>query len=146
MKFIGLLLISCALLLGHGRAAYADQDKPFATHHLVLQISDADLGKQALILSISNSLLKDYGPDNIAIEVVAFGPGVHLLYADNPNRVGVESLIAQGVRFDVCMNTINTIVRDTGHAPALDPHIFKVDYGVGQILKLVGEGYVLVRP
>lgn len=67
------------------------------------------------------------------------------LFASNPNRVGIESLIVQGVRFDVCMNTMNTIKRDTGQVPVLDPKIDKVDYGVGQIMKLVSEGYVLSR-
>ena len=55
--------------------------------------------------------MKLYGPDKIAIEVVAFGPGIDLLRADSPNRAAVDSLISQGVRFDVCMNTVDTIER-----------------------------------
>ncbi|MBW4091516.1 MAG: hypothetical protein HIU82_10455 [Proteobacteria bacterium] len=119
---------------------------PFATHHLVLQLSDASEAKRRLVLSVANNMLKRYGPDRIAIEVVAFGPGVRLLYAAGPDRVGVDSLIAQGVQFDVCMTTIGTIARDTGHAPALDPKAVRVTYGVGRIMSLAEKGYVLVRP
>src|SRR5471030_1494738 len=52
-------------------------------------------------------LLKAYEPDKIAIEVVTFGPGIDLLRSENPNRQRVESLIAQGVKFDVCLNTVD---------------------------------------
>lgn len=119
----------------------------FAEHHLVLQLSDRDPHKHALVLSVANNMLKVYGgPDLIAVEVVAFGPGVDLLFADSPDRAGVDSLVSQGVIFDVCMNTINTIARESGKAPALNPKAVEVEAGVAQILKLVESGYTLVRP
>jgi hypothetical protein len=121
-------------------------DKPFADHHLVLQLSDDDAKKQSLVISVAYNLLKFYGPDRIAIEVVTFGPGIALLRADNPNRSLVDSLVAQGVRFDVCMNTIDTIKRETGHAPQLNPNAMPVEAGVAQILALTEKGYTLVRP
>ncbi len=121
-------------------------DKPFADHHLVLQLSDDDANKQSLVISVAYNLLKFYGPDRIAIEVVTFGPGIALLRADSPNRQFVDSLVAQGVRFDVCMNTINTIKRETGHAPPLNPNAKPVEAGVAQILALTEAGYTLVRP
>ena len=127
----------------HSSSIAAD---PFATHHLALQLSDAAMDKQKLIVSIANSVLKRYGPDRVSIVVVAFGPGVALLYANSPERVAVDSLIAQGVQFDVCMNTINTIKRKTGHAPALNPKAKPVPYGVPRIMSLVAHGYTLVRP
>ena len=61
-------------------------DKPFAEHHLALQLSDNDPKKEALIISVAYNLLKNYGPDRIAIEVVTFGPGIDLLLANSPNR------------------------------------------------------------
>ena len=106
-------------------AARAEQaplpDKPFAEHRIVLQLSDNDLGKQGLVISIAYNLLKFYDPDKVAIEVVAFGPGIDLLRPDNGNRKRVESLVAQGVRFDVCLNTVDTIERETGKRPEFIP-------------------------
>src|SRR6187551_3093645 len=78
------------------------QDKPFAEHKVVLQLSDSDPKKQGLVISVANNLLKFYDPDKVAIEVVAFGPGIELLKPDNPARKAVESLVAQGVRVDIC--------------------------------------------
>jgi intracellular sulfur oxidation DsrE/DsrF family protein len=121
-------------------------DKPFAEHHLVLQLSDDAAKKQALVISVAYNLLKFYGPDKIDIEVVAFGPGIALLRADSPNRKFVDSLVAQGVRFDVCMNTVETVERETGHRVPLNPNAKRVNVGVGQILALTEKGYTLVRP
>ncbi|WP_128928437.1 hypothetical protein [Bradyrhizobium guangxiense] len=122
------------------------QDKPFAEHRIVLQLSDGDARKQALVLSVANNLLKAYDPDKIAIEVVAFGPGIDLLLAGSERRKQVESLIAQGVRFDICLNTVDTIERETGKRPEFIPAATPVQVGVGQILFLAENGYTVVRP
>lgn len=124
----------------------APADKPFAEHRLVLQLSDDDAKKQGLVISVAYNLLKFYGPDKIAIEVVTFGPGIALLRADSPNRKFVDSLAAQGVQFDLCMNTVDTIKRETGHVPPFNPHARPVEAGVAQILALTEKGYILVRP
>jgi intracellular sulfur oxidation DsrE/DsrF family protein len=121
-------------------------DKPFAEHRVVLQLSDGDAKKQGLVLSVANNLIKAYDPDKIAIEVVAFGPGIDLLRAENASRARVESLIAQGVKFDVCVNTLDTIERETGKRPAIIPSARPVQVGVGHILSLTENGYTLVRP
>ncbi len=128
-----------------GASVEAEVANPFATHKLVLQLSDAALEKQKLIISVANTVLKVW-PERSAIDVVAFGPGVSLLYAASPERVGVDSLVSQGVRFEICMNTIETIIRRTGAAPTLNPRAHKVAYGVPRIMQLVAEGYMLVQP
>ena len=121
-------------------------DKPFAEHRLVLQLSDNDSKKQGLVISVAYNLLKLYDPDKVAIEVVAFGPGIELLFPDNPNRKLIESLAAQGVKFDICLNTVDTVERDTGKRPQYIPAATPVQVGVGQILSLTENGYTLVRP
>jgi uncharacterized protein len=122
------------------------QDKPFAEHRIVLQLSDNDVSKQGLVISVAYNLLKLYDPDKVAIEVVAFGSGIDLLRPDNANRKLIESLVAQGVRFDVCLNTVDTIERETGKRPEFIAVATPVQVGVGQILFLTENGYTLVRP
>jgi uncharacterized protein len=121
-------------------------EKPFAEHRIVLQLSDNDPKKQGLVISVAYNLLKFYDPDKVAIEVVAFGPGIDLLRPENANRKLVESLVAQGVRFDVCLNTVDTIERETGKRPEFVSVATPVQVGVGQILALTENGYTLVRP
>jgi hypothetical protein len=134
-----------AVLLVPATAQTPAAEKPFAEHHLVLQISDGEQDKQLLVLSISYNLLKAYGPDKIAIEVVTFGPGIDLLRTGSPNRVRVDSLISQGVQFDICMNTVDTLERE-GKKVDINPKAVKVQVGVGRILELTEKGYTLVRP
>ena len=142
--------LAALLLATLGSTAQAQQappqDKPFAEHHIVLQLSDNDPGKQGLVISIAYNLIKLYDPDKIAIEVVTFGPGIDLLRPENANRKLVESLVAQGARFDVCLNTVDTIERETGRRPEIIPVATPVQVGVGQILWLTEHGYTLVRP
>jgi uncharacterized protein len=122
------------------------QDKPFAEHKIVLQLSDNDARKQGLVISVANNLMKFYDPDKVAVEIVAFGPGIDLLKPDNPNRKLVESLVAQGARVDICLNTVDTIERDTGRRPGFIAVATPVQVGVAQILLLTENGYTLVRP
>ena len=144
---LGAVVVAATL---HVVAAMAEPkplpDKPFAEHRIVLQLSDSDAKKESLVISVANNLIKAYGPDAIAVEVVAFGPGIDVLRTGNANRTRVESLIAQGVKFDVCVNTLDTIERETGKRPDIIPGAIPVQVGVGQILSLTENGYTLVRP
>ena len=140
-------LAAVALTAPLARAQLAPlQDKPFAEHKVVLQLSDNDPKKQGLVISVANNLMKHYEPDKVAVEIVAFGPGIDLLKPDNANRKLVESLVAQGVRFDVCLNTVDTLERETGKRPDIIPAASPVQVGVGQIMALTENGYTLVRP
>ena len=122
------------------------QDKPFAEHKIVLQLSESDPKKQGLVISVANNLLKFYDPDKVAIEVVAFGPGIELLRPENSYRKAVESLVAQGVRVDICLNTVDTLERESGKRPEFIAAATPVQVGVAQILLLTENGYTLVRP
>jgi len=142
-----MIAIALAIAVPAGRAEPAPlPDKPFAEHRVVLQLSDNDPKKQSLVISVAYNLLKLYDPDKVAIEVVAFGPGIDLLFPDNSNRKLIESLVAQGVKFDICLNTVDTIERETGKRPQYIPAATPVQVGVGQILSLTENGYTLVRP
>jgi intracellular sulfur oxidation DsrE/DsrF family protein len=122
------------------------QDKPFAEHKVVLQLSDNDPKKQGLVISVANNLMKFYDPDKVAVEIVAFGPGIDLLKPENPNRSRIESLVAQGARVDICLNTVDTLERDSGKRPDYIAAATPVQVGVAQILFLTENGYTLVRP
>lgn len=142
------LLFALAMLFAAGslHAEPINENKPFAEKFLILQLSDGEAEKQNMVLSVAANLLEHYGPDAIDIEITTFGPGVRLMYSDNRRRERISSLMAQGVRFTVCMNTINTIERETGNRPELHPESIPVDVGVAHILDEIEKGYVLVRP
>ena len=142
--------IAALLIAATAPAARAQQpplqDKPFAEHKIVLQLSDNDPRKQGLVLSVASNLMKFYDPDKVAIEIVTFGPGIDLLRPENPNRKMVESLAVQGARFDICLNTVDTLEREAGKRPEFIAAATPVQVGVAQILFLTENGYTLVRP
>jgi uncharacterized protein len=141
------MLLAALVLMTGGAQSVVAADKPFAQKKIVLQISDPNPFKQTLVLNVANNLQKEYGVDGVEIEIVAFGPGLRLLFADNANKGRIQGLASSGVEFRGCSNTKKNMAKKLGHAPALNP-IAKVEGpGVVRIVKLVTEdGYTLVKP
>ncbi len=84
-------------------------------HKIVYQLNQADEAYQEAIFNSISALLKKY-VDDVAITVVVWGPGIHLL-AKNPKRP-VSELHKQrvrsmaesyGVKFIACGNTMHTV-------------------------------------
>lgn len=155
MRLFRLTLLTLALAAGPVLAQPAPaQPKPagvpgenaFIEHRLALQISDAAPEKQTLLLNNAFNVLTAYGPDKVAIEVVAYGPGLGLLAEGNPNAARIRSLASQGVVFDACENTLEAIEKRTGKPYPLLPEARKVPAGVVQLITLHERGYTIIRP
>lgn len=145
-----LLLFALSLVfLGLNCVAVADDDsdKPFAEAHIVLQLADGDAETQSRVLSVANNLIKHYGgPDFVDIEIVAYGPGLSLLYPENPNKERISSLVTNEVRFAGCLNTVASIERKTGKRPQLIPETIPVQTGVARLVERAQQGWVVIRP
>lgn len=140
------LLIAFALTIGGMQGAVA-ADKAFADKKIVLQISDNDPSKQTLVLNVANNILKEYGPDKVEVEIVAFGPGVRLMFADNANAGRLKSLVeGSGVKLHACSNTIANMTKKLGYKPEINPLAQSPGPGVIRIVDLIGQGYILVKP
>jgi intracellular sulfur oxidation DsrE/DsrF family protein len=127
-------------------AAVAQEEKPFAEQKFVLQISDMDPFKQTLVLNVAGNILKAYGPDQADVEIVAFGPGLRLLFEGNANTGRIQGLVDQGVRFYACQNTINNMSNTLGEPLKLNPNQKTGKGGIVRIKELVDQGYLLVKP
>jgi intracellular sulfur oxidation DsrE/DsrF family protein len=145
--WLSVLLASVVLVANTlAMSAHAAEEKPFAEKKVVLQISDEDPAKQTLVLNVASNLVKHYGQDKVDVEIVAFGPGLRLLFAENANAGRIDGLDSSGVRFAACNNTISKMTQLLGKEPELNSHAVHVDAGVVRILDLVGQGYTLVKP
>jgi len=131
---IFLLLLTC------GQANATAKDK------IVLQFTEDSPDRQTLVLNVAENLKRLYGEDNVEVEVVAFGPGLKLLLANNPNARRIDDLVLKGVRFSACLVTADKIKKKTGKAPDLHPDAVLVKGGILRIIDLVKAGYILVRP
>ena len=124
----------------------APVNKPFADEKVVLQISDADPSKQTLVLNVSSNLIKHYGPDKVDVEIVAFGPGLRLLFKNNSNKQRIDGLHENGVRFAACENTVAKMTELLGEKPKLNSKASSVPAGVVRIIELQNQGYKLIKP
>jgi intracellular sulfur oxidation DsrE/DsrF family protein len=127
-------------------ASMAQEEKPFAEQKFVLQISDMDPDKQTLVLNVASNIIKHYGPDKADVEIVAFGPGLRLLFAENSNAGRIDGLTQSGVRFAACGNTIAKMTQTLGNAPLLNEHSTYVPGGIVRIKELTDQGFLLVKP
>jgi intracellular sulfur oxidation DsrE/DsrF family protein len=141
-----LLAMLLALGLCFTSVQVSAAEKSIADTKVVLQISDNDPFKQTLVLNVANNLVKHYGPDQVDVEIVAFGPGLRLLFAENENKKRIQSLADNGVRFAACGNTVSNMGKILGEEPVLNKSATVVPGGVVRILDLEKQGYKLIKP
>ena len=144
-RIVSVLLIAM-LLFSPLAQAMEDKAPEGTTTKLVIQISEDDASKQHLALSNVYNLQKFYGMDNIEIEVVAYGPGISLLYPEGKESSRVRSLIAQDVTFTGCQNTLDTIKAKSGTEPKLIEDVEIVRAGIARIIELQDMGYRYLHP
>jgi intracellular sulfur oxidation DsrE/DsrF family protein len=136
-SLLGLSSVVVALcMFALPQALMAQEEKPFAEHKFVLQISDMDPSKQTLVLNVASNILKAYGQDQVDVEIVAFGPGLRLLFEGNDS----------GVRFFACQNTINNMSNIIGEPIKVNSHASSGKGGIVRIKELVDQGYMLAKP
>jgi len=140
--FALLALLASPFFVSHALAA----GKSFTDAKIVLQISDPNPFKQTLVLNVASNIIKHYGQDSVELEIVAFGPGLRLLFAENANNDRISALAGAGVTFSACENTTRNMAKQLGHPPALNPKAVTVSAGVVRIIDLVKQGYILVKP
>jgi hypothetical protein len=146
-RYLALGSIAMAVLaLVMPQVVMAQDEKPFAEHKFVLQISDMDPSKQTLVLNVAGNILKAYGPDQADVEIVAFGPGLRLLFEGNSNSDRIDGLVSSGVRFFACQNTIDNMSKTLGEPIKVNKHAKSGKGGIVRIKELVDQGYMLAKP
>jgi len=140
------LFMSMLGLNGCSTTESAQKDDFGPKHKLVIQVSSADPLTQKIALNNASNIQKGLGIDNIAVEIVAYGPGLSILTAKSKNAKRVSSLSAQGIAFSACGNTLKKIKKKKGKAPKLVNGVKVVPGGVGRIIALQEKGYSYIRP
>jgi intracellular sulfur oxidation DsrE/DsrF family protein len=139
------LVISSLSITAVAPPALSD-DQSFADYKYVLHISDMDPSKQELILNNAKNLLDAYPPGQVAVEIVAYGPGLRLMFAENVNAQRIDSLSQSGVKFSACGNTLKGMTKQLGYEPKLNPDATVVPGGIVRIGELVHQGYIYIKP
>lgn len=144
--FRSLLFLVSTLFATAAAVPTAAADQASSDYKYVSHISDMDPSKQELILNNARNLLDAYPPGEVDVEIVAYGPGLRLMFADNVNAKRIDSLSQSGVRFSACGNTLKGMAKLLGDEPKLAPAAQVVPGGIVRIGELVKQGYIYVKP
>jgi len=116
------------------------------SHKLIIQVGSDDEKVQEIALNNITNLLKAMGND-IQIELVAYGPGVMMLSAENPDAKRVTDLaLHHNVAFSVCGSTLAKIRKTSGTKVVPAEGVRIVPTGLGRIIELQRTGWAQVRP
>ena len=120
-------------------------------HHVVFQITDNDPARMTMVLDNIANVSRAYSDkgDQVEFEVVAYGPGLHMLRADtSPVKYRVKSVKESipDVTFTACGNTIETMERVEGTKIEILPQAGIVQTGVVRIVELQEQGWTYIRP
>ena len=130
--------------------ARAQATKP---HRAVIQVDQNDPEVMNIALNNARNLLdyyRDKGED-IDLEIVAYGPGLHMLRDDtSPVKERIKELSAVSfpskIVFSACNNTKQMMERREGHRITIVPQATIVPTGVARIMELQEQGYSYVKP
>ncbi|MHB1566592.1 MAG: DsrE family protein [Acidiferrobacter sp.] len=119
---------------------------PFATTHILLQISQAIPARWNLALNNAQNIMDYLGQQHVQIVVVAFGPGLKMYFKGSPVATRIQSLNAEGVEFDACDNTYKQMTKVMGRKPQLVKAAVLVPAGIIRIVQLERDGFSYVKP
>ena len=119
-----------------------------AKNKIGIQVSSADAKTQTIALNNAVNVQKHFGPGEVDVEIVAYGPGLSILTMGkkNKNAKRVASLAMSDITFSACGNTMKKITQKKGKAPKLVDGVKVVPAGVIRIMELQSKGYDYIRP
>ena len=149
------LLKRCAALavmsMAFASPGLAADGKP---HHIAIQVDQNDPQVTNLALNNATNIIIEYyrgKNEDVDIDVVAYGPGLHMLRADtSPVRDRIKRLkdmVFPGkIQFSACNNTKQGMEKAEGHAISILPDAIVVPSGVVHLMELQEQGWSYVRP
>lgn len=146
------LALAAALLTANGalgpQAAWADRG---GVHKLAIHVGDNDPKRMNIVLNNVENVTRYYESrgEKVIIEVVAYGPGLHMLRSDtSPVKARIEamSLGLENLSFAACGNTLTKMTKKEGKEIPIMSEAKMVIAGVVRLIELQEAGYSYLRP
>jgi intracellular sulfur oxidation DsrE/DsrF family protein len=123
------------------------------SHHIAIQIDQNDPQVMNLALNNVNAVIEYYRARNedVDVDVVAYGPGLHMLRSDTSpvqDRIKrLKDMVFPGkIQFSACNNTRQGMEKAEGHAIPILADATVVPSGVVHLMELQEQGWSYVRP
>ena len=145
LEVMAATLAAAMLVLPAGVQAQAERQR------VVLQVSDNDPAKWNLALNNAKNISEYYKKkgETALIEIVTYGPGLHMLRADTSpvkDRIGPMALENPNLKFIACGNTQANQSKAEGKPVALISEATLMPSGAVRLMELQAEGYAYIRP
>ena len=120
-------------------------------HRLILQVNTNEPAMMNLALNNATNVAqyyKDLGK-KVTIEVVTFGPGLHMLRNDtSPVKARIETLALSTpeISFKACGNTQQNMQKAENKEISMIPEAKVVKSGVVRVMELQEQGWTYVKP
>jgi uncharacterized protein len=120
-------------------------------HRLILQVNTNDPAMMNLALNNAANVAQYYKDlrQKVTIEIVTFGPGLHMLREDTSPvkaRIEVLALSLPELSFKACGNTQSNMRKAENKDIPLIPQAQVVDSGVVRVMELQEQGWSYVKP
>ena len=120
-------------------------------HRLILQVNSNDPAAMNLALNNATNVTKYYKDlgEKVKVEVITFGPGLHMLRADtSPVKARIETMALSmpEVSFKACGNTQENMQRAENKDIPIIPEAQVVKSGVVRVMELEELGWTYVKP
>jgi intracellular sulfur oxidation DsrE/DsrF family protein len=120
-------------------------------HRLAVQVDVNDPAVMNLALNNVSNAAQHYADlgQKVEIEVVAFGPGLHMLRDDtSPVKARIKSMseAMPGVTFSACGNTRENMTKNEGKDVPLISQAKVTKSGVVRLMELQERGWSYLRP
>jgi intracellular sulfur oxidation DsrE/DsrF family protein len=123
------------------------------SHHIAIQVDQDDPQVMNMVLNNATNVIEYYRDkhEDVDIDIVAYGPGLHMLRADTSpvqDRVKrLKDMVFPGkIQFSACNNTKQGMEKAEGHAISILPEVTVVPSGVVHLMELEEQGWSYVRP
>lgn len=121
------------------------------THKLAIQVAENNPQLMNLALNNARNVVEFYKAkgEGVAIEIVTFGPGLHMLRDDTSpvkQRIAAMALEAPDVTFIACANTQANMSKQESKPVTLISEAKVMPSGVVRLMELQGKGYSYIRP
>jgi intracellular sulfur oxidation DsrE/DsrF family protein len=146
------LVVSLAAAQGSGSVpAPAGPDGAEKGHRLVLQVNSSEPATMNLALNNATNVEQYYKErgEKVEIEVVTFGPGLHMLRDDTSpvkDRIRAIAEKTPSISFKACGNTQENMGKAENKAIPLLAQARLVKSGVVRVMELQEQGWAYVRP
>ena len=121
------------------------------THRLVLQVNSNDPATMNLAFNNASNVEQNYRElgEKVEIEIVAFGPGLHMLRDDtSPVKERLKAIAGKSpaISFKACDNTRENMAKAEAKTIPLVAEATSVKSGVVRLMELQEQGWAYVRP